>query len=85
MKQRPKNVTDKLAIQFFPEGGTLVKGISSRVAFKSSKVEKKVMLFLKVPFIRKTGKRRRKLKPYMTEWEYSLIHPKKTGSSKSCL
>ena len=39
MKQRPKNVTDKLAIQFFPEGGTLVKGISSRVAFKAESRE----------------------------------------------
>lgn len=39
MKQRPKNVTDKLAIQFFPEGGSLVKGVSSRVAFKAESRE----------------------------------------------
>lgn len=48
-------MTDKLAIQFFPEGGTLVKGISSRVAFKAESREDGNVI-LEGAIIRKTGK-----------------------------
>lgn len=35
MEQRPKGVEQRLALQFFPEGGALVRGVPSRVAFKA--------------------------------------------------
>lgn len=35
MKQRPKGVKESLALQLFPEGGSLVQGVASRVAFKA--------------------------------------------------
>ena len=36
MKQRPKGERDELMIRFFPEGGQLIKGVSSVVAFEVS-------------------------------------------------
>ena len=35
MDQRPKTQNQKLAIQFFPESGSLVEGVESKVAFKA--------------------------------------------------
>ncbi len=35
MKTRPEETKEKLLIRFFPEGGQLVEGITSRVAFKA--------------------------------------------------
>ena len=35
MRKRPKGMEDDLALQFFPEGGALVQGVPSRVAFKA--------------------------------------------------
>lgn len=35
MRQRPEKVTDRLALQFFPEGGSLVQGLPTKVAFKA--------------------------------------------------
>ena len=35
MEQRPESVTKRLAVRFFPEGGQLVQGVPSRVAFKA--------------------------------------------------
>ena len=35
MKQRPKEISDRFRIQFFPEGGSLVEGVESKVAFKA--------------------------------------------------
>ncbi|MDD3038220.1 hypothetical protein [Bacteroides sp.] len=46
MNKRLEGAKGKLAIQFFPEGGSLVEGITSRVAFKvESKEDKEVQLF----------------------------------------
>lgn len=35
MKQRPREDTDKVSVRFFPEGGHLVEGVPSIVAFKA--------------------------------------------------
>ncbi|MDD3036559.1 hypothetical protein [Bacteroides sp.] len=35
MKQRPKDDTGKLAVRFFPEGGQLIEGVTSIIAFKA--------------------------------------------------
>lgn len=35
MNKRSGEIKDRLAVQFFPEGGALVEGITSRVAFKA--------------------------------------------------
>lgn len=40
MKQRPKDKEKKFTIRFFPEGGQLVKGISSIVAFEATSRDK---------------------------------------------
>jgi len=40
MKQRPKDKEKKFTVRFFPEGGQLVKGISSIVAFEATSRDK---------------------------------------------
>lgn len=40
MKQRPKHKEKKFTVRFFPEGGQLVKGISSIVAFEATSRDK---------------------------------------------
>ena len=35
MRQRPQSVKKSLAVRFFPEGGSLVKGVPTKVAFKA--------------------------------------------------
>lgn len=43
MKQRPNDSEKKFTIRFFPEGGQLVKGIRSKVAFEASTREQDTM------------------------------------------
>ena len=40
MKQRPKDKEKKFTVRFFPEGGQLVKGISSIIAFEATSRDK---------------------------------------------
>lgn len=40
MKQRPKEKEKKLSVRFFPEGGQLVRGVSSVVAFEAASRDK---------------------------------------------
>lgn len=39
MKQRPVSSDEKFMIRFFPEGGQLVEGVSSQVAFKAESIK----------------------------------------------
>ena len=45
MEKRPEETREKLSLRFFPEGGQLVEGITSQVAFKAeSKNEGNIQL-----------------------------------------
>ena len=45
MEKRPEETREKLSLRFFPEGGQLVEGVTSQVAFKAeSKNEGNIQL-----------------------------------------
>lgn len=72
MEKRPEETREKLSLRFFPEGGQLVEGITSQVAFKAESKMKEIFNY-QAHFIPKKGKKSRLLKLYTMEWELLSI------------
>lgn len=73
MEKRPEETREKLSLRFFPEGGQLVEGVTSQVAFKAESKMKEIFNY-QAHFIPKKGKKSRLLKLYTMEWELLSIH-----------
>ncbi len=83
MNKRPEEIKGKLTIQFFPEGGALIEGITSRIAFKAeSREEGEVKLSGAI--IDKSGKELTKLETQrdgMGIFSYTPISGKNVASA----
>lgn len=76
MKQRPKDKEKKFTVRFFPEGGQLVKGISSIVAFEATSRDKGAA-DVEGTVVSPSGEELAHIRHCMTGWVTLSISPKK--------